>query len=279
MIPEELTQIRELQVAIAAARLGGDVLLRYFCNDIEIRDKAINDLVTNADIESEEIITSYILEHFPEHNFLAEEGHNDISSQSRGDDLWIIDPLDGTTNFAHGLPHFATSIAFYRDGTPFCGVVFNPVRDEMYLAVKGQGAYFQGARITVCPQTELSECLVGVGFYYDRGEMMKATLATVESLFSSQIRGIRRFGTAALDLCMVAQGRYGAYFEYQLSPWDFAAGRLIVEEAGGSVTTATGSPLPIQKSTLLASNKHLHPQMIALIEKSAGAFLRNTSSE
>lgn len=263
----------ELKVAIAAARLGGDVLLRFLHHALEIQEKGKNDLVTNADIESERVITEYIAQQFPEHQFLAEEGHAEVDQQSRAEHLWIIDPLDGTTNFAHGIPHFAVSIAYYRDGQPECGVVFNPVRDEMFIAAKGAGAYFQNQQISVGKQTALSDVLIGVGFYYDRGEMMKATLATIEALFESQIRGIRRFGTAALDLCQVALGNYGAFFEYQLSPWDFAAGRLIVEEAGGKVTTASGTELPIQKSTLLASNDHLHNDLLDTISKTAGEFI------
>lgn len=263
----------ELKVAIAAARLGGEVLLRFLHQTLEIQEKGTNDLVTNADIESERVITEHIRQHFPEHNFLAEEGHSNLADQSDAEHLWIIDPLDGTTNFAHGIHHFAVSIAYYKNGQPECGVVLNPARDEVFLAARGAGAYFQGKAISVGQQTSLSDVLVGVGFYYDRGEMMRATLATIESLFESQMRGIRRFGTASLDLCQVALGNYGAFFEYQLSPWDFAAGRLIVDEAGGRVTTATGTELPIETSTLLASNTHLHAAMLETIDQSAGKFL------
>lgn len=264
----------QLQIAIAAARLGGDVLLKFLEGGLEIREKATNDLVTNADISSEREITAFILGHRPDHHFLAEESHHASRAQAAVEHLWIIDPLDGTTNFAHGIPHFAVSVAYYRNGKPECGVVFNPVRDELFFAVKGQGAFFQGQPIRVGDQTSLSDVLIGVGFYYDRGAMMQATLKTVEALFHSQIRGIRRFGTASLDLCQVAIGRYGAFFEYQLSPWDFAAGGLIVEEAGGQVTTASGESLPIAQSTLLATNGILHSAMLQVISETADSIIR-----
>lgn len=279
MLPQSIQDHPEFQVALAAARLAGDVLLRYFRHDLEVNEKGTNDLVTNADLESEQAITTFILSKFPGHQFLAEEQHQELAAPDEIEHLWIVDPLDGTTNYAHGIPHFAVSIAYYRFGVPECGVIFNPVRDELYVAVRGAGAYGQGDRLAVGQQQQLSAALIGVGFYYDRGEMMRATLATVAALFESQIRGIRRFGTASLDLCQVAAGSYGAFFEYQLSPWDFAAGRLLVEEAGGQMTTATGERLPIAKTTLLASNSHLHQSMLCLIDSSTGAFLLRECAE
>lgn len=264
----------ELKLAVEAARLGGNALMHVLREGTEVREKGLtNDLVTNADLEAERVITELIRRERPEHQFLAEEGHNNIAQQATAEHLWIIDPLDGTTNFAHGIPHFAVSIAYYENGIPQCGVVLNPARQETYLAVRGAGAWFQDAPITVGEETQLSNVLVGVGFYYDRGEMMRATLATIEALFEQQIRGIRRFGTASLDLCQVARGMYGAFFEYQLSPWDFAAGRLIVEEAGGRVTTACGKPIPIDKTTVLASNSKLHETMLNTIGRTASTVL------
>src|SRR5690606_5223379 len=177
----------------------------------------------------------------------------------------IVDPLDGTNNFAHRIPHFAVSIAYYHNGSPVCGVVYNPLRDDWFTAVRGEGAWYNGQPARVSDERRLDQALVGVGFYYDRGAMMEATLAAIRDLFRCQIHGIRRFGTASLDLCQVGMGMFGAYFEFQLSPWDFAAGRLFVEQAGGRVTTCLGDALPLQKTTLLASNRLLHDAVLRVI--------------
>lgn len=179
--------------------------------------------------------------------------------------LWVVDPLDGTTNFVHGIPHYAVSIAYYHRGVPQCGVVFNPSRDDWYEATAGGGSFHNGKAVSVCQAETLDKVLVSVGFYYDRGTMMEATLAAVRDLFYEHIHGIRRFGTAALDLAQVGCGLFGAYFEYQLSPWDFAAGSLFVEEAGGRVTTCSGSPLPLRKTDVLASNSRLHDRVQAIV--------------
>lgn len=255
---------RELEIARAAARRGGEILRDAFGGTIAFRTKAPAELVTDADVASEAAIVDLIRSEFPTHAVLGEEGHAaDLSAEH----LWIVDPLDGTTNFAHRLPHFAVSIAYYRAGLPQCGVVWNPVRDDWYEAARGLGAWHNGEGVAVSPARDLSEVLVGVGFYYDRGAMMEATLAAIADLFRRQIHGIRRFGTAALDLCQVGTGQYGAFFEYQLSPWDFAAGRLFVEEAGGRVTTCAGRDLPIARSHILASNGALHDSVLEIVQR------------
>jgi myo-inositol-1(or 4)-monophosphatase len=252
----------ELAVAEQAARAAGSILTRYFHEGVTMRSKDISNLVSDADIEAERAIVEVIRQTFPGHEILGEE-------EQRGDagaeHLWIVDPLDGTNNFAHKIPHFAVSIAYYRAGQPQCGVVFNPIRDEWHTAVRGQGAIRDGRRMQVADHTRLDEALVGVGFYYDRDVMMDATLAAIADLKRSRIHGIRRFGTASLDLCMVGLGQFGAYFEYTLSPWDFAAGRLIVEEAGGRVTTCRGETPPLAPSTILASNGALHEAMLEIV--------------
>lgn len=255
---------RELEVARAAARRGGEILREAFGRTIEFRTKAPAELVTDADLASEAAIVELIRSEFPTHEILGEEGHTgDLAAEH----LWIVDPLDGTTNFAHHLPHFAVSIGYYRAGVPECGVVWNPARYDWYEAARGRGAWRNGESVRVSPATTLDEVLVGVGFYYDRGAMMEATLAAIGDLFRRQIHGIRRFGTAALDLCQVGSGQYGAFFEYQLSAWDFAAGRLFVEEAGGRVTTCAGTALPIAKSHILASNGVLHDSVLEIVRR------------
>ena len=254
--------MREFEIANEAANAGAVRLMQTFGHDRSVRSKAGVDLVSDADLQSEQTIVRIIRETFPDDEVLGEEGHAaDVTAER----LWVIDPLDGTTNYAHSIPHFAVSIAFYESGRPQCGVVFNPARGDRYTAIAGEGALRNGERVQVSTASSLGEVLVGVGFYYDRGAMMEATLAAVHGLFKQQIHGIRRFGTAALDLCQVGMGMYGAFFEYQLSPWDFAAGRLFVEEAGGRVTTCHGEPLPLEKTSVLASNGQLHEAVLAIV--------------
>lgn len=253
----------EQTIAEEAARAGGTVASRYFREGVTMRSKDVANLVSDADVEAEHAIAAVIKKAFPSHTILGEEAHD--QGDATAEHLWIIDPIDGTNNFAHAIPHFAVSVAYYHAGVAQCGVVFNPIRDEWHSAAKGQGAFHDGRQVFVDESTRLDEVIVGVGFYYDRDVMMDATLGAIGELKRKQIHGIRRFGTASLDLCMVGLGHYGAYFEYQLSPWDFAAGRLFVEEAGGTVTDARGGQLPIGKSSILASNGKIHEVMLEVI--------------
>ncbi|MDA8744013.1 inositol monophosphatase [Rubripirellula amarantea] len=255
-----------LLAATTAAQRGGDILMRYLRDGVEMRAKSHEgaktyDLVSDADIESENAIAKHLHSKYPTHHLLGEEN---LHAEADSDNLWIIDPLDGTNNFAHGVLHFGVSIAYYCKGTPIVAAVFNPARDEMYTAIAGGGAFLNGRAIEVSRDGKLSQSLIGCGFYYDRGEMMKKTLAAIESFFAEDIHGIRRFGTASLDLCQVASGQFGGFFEYQLSPWDFAAGALILTEAGGKITTARGDELPIEKTSVLASNGLLHDAMLTI---------------
>jgi myo-inositol-1(or 4)-monophosphatase len=252
----------ELTLAEEAARAGGAIVARYFREGVTMRSKDVSNLVSDADIEAERAIVGVIRSRFPEHEILGEEAHQ---GDADAEHLWVVDPLDGTNNFAHKIPHFAVSIAYYRAGRAECGVIYNPVRDEWHHAVRGEGAYQSGRRVRVAERTRLDESLVGVGFYYDRGAMMDATLEAIRGFKRQQIHGIRRFGTASLDLAMVGMGMFGAYFEYELSPWDFAAGRLFVEEAGGLVTTARGEPLALRKTSVLASNGLLHEAALEIV--------------
>jgi myo-inositol-1(or 4)-monophosphatase len=251
-----------LRAALAAAEAGARVILHYFERGVEIREKAAADLVSQADVESEQAIARVLHARFPEHAILGEEQH---VGSIEAEHLWIVDPLDGTNNFAHRIPHFAVSIAYYQHQQAQCGVVVNPLRGDWYWAVRGGGAFHNGRPIHVNSHASLDQTMIGVGFFYDRGAMMEATLSAIGDFFRQQIHGVRRFGTAALDLCQVAQGMFGAYFEYQLQPWDFAAGRLILEEAGGMLTDGRGQPLPLTRSSILASNGRLHPAALAIV--------------
>lgn len=258
-----------LRVAVEAARAGGEVLMRYFRTGLKIRDKsalggATFDLVSDADLESEQAVARRLTQAYPGHQLLGEEELGKGVEVAGCEHLWIIDPLDGTNNYAHTLPQFAVSIAYYHFGQPVVGVVYNPATDDLYTASAGGGAWYNGQPAQVCGATTLGQALIGCGFYYDRGEMMRRTLRTIEELFAHHIHGIRRFGGASLDLCMVGCGQLSGFFEYQLSPWDFAAGRLFVEQAGGRVTTAGGAPLGITASSVVASNGRLHEALLAI---------------
>ena len=251
-----------LAVAKEAARRGGAIVARYFRKEVEVRGKQTFELVTDADLQSEAEIVATIRQSFPDHAILGEEGTNaPLDSQH----LWIVDPLDGTNNFAHGLDNFAISIAYYRDGHPVCGVVHRPIPEHWWWAESGCGAFEDGRPIRVSSHERLDQILVGVGFFYDRGAMMEATLRAIGDLFRQKIHGIRRFGAASLDLCLVASGGFGAFFEYELAPWDFAAGRLIVTEAGGMVTDARGLSLPLQRTSILASNTLVHGAALEIV--------------
>lgn len=251
-----------LSVAQRAARAGGDVVSRYYREGVTMRSKESYNLVSDADVEAEHAIVATIRHAFPQHAILGEEAHQATVDSEH---LWVIDPLDGTNNFAHRVPQFAVSVAYYRAGRAECGVVYQPLRDEWYVASRGKGAYHNGQRVAVSDCNRLDEILVGVGFYYDRGLIMEETLGAIRDLFHAQIHGIRRFGSAALDLCWVGLGSFGAFFEFELAPWDFAAGRLFVEEAGGKVTTCHGQPLELGKSSILATNGCVHEQVLAKV--------------
>ncbi len=254
----------ELIVAQQAARVGGDIVLRYYREGVVMRGKQSYNLVSDADTQAEHAIVDVIRSSFPDHAILAEEAHRD---RVDAEHLWIIDPLDGTNNFAHRIPQFAVSIAYYRAGKPECGVVYQPLTDEWYVARRGCGAFHDGQAVQVSASSRLDQALLGVGFYYDRDKIMDATLAAIGDLFRQQIHGIRRFGAASLDLCWVGLGRFDGFFEFELAPWDFAAGRLFVEEAGGIVTDCLGRDLPIAKSSVLATNGRLHGTILDIVNR------------
>lgn len=255
-----------LTLAKTAAFEGGEVLMRYLQEGVATRSKAgaAYDLVSDADLESEQQIAKRLKSETPAYEMLGEE---ELEGAVDAEHLWIIDPLDGTNNYLHRLPHFAVSIAYYHLGRPKVGVVYNPARDDWYTAVAGVGAFHNGKRAEVSTAATLREAMIGCGFYYDRGDMMRRTLATIGELFEEKIHGIRRFGTAALDLCQVGCGQFDAFFEYTLAPWDFAAGRLFVEEAGGRVTDARGGEVSLAKTSMIASNGALHQAVEEITRK------------
>jgi myo-inositol-1(or 4)-monophosphatase len=255
------TQHDYLDSATQAAKIGADILKRYFDDGVAMRNKSAEggksyDLVSDADEESEKAIANFLRDQYPSHELLGEESLQ--GGDATADHLWVIDPLDGTNNFAHRIEHFAVSVGYYEKGVAVAGAVLNPATGDLFTASRGGGAFRNGNQVRVSDTATPDQAMIGCGFYYDRGEMMRCTLAAIEECFAQDIHGIRRFGTASLDLCMVGCGKLDAFFEYQLSPWDFAAGSLFLTEAGGQITDARGEPLPIATSSVLATNSRLH---------------------
>ena len=255
---------KRLDIALLASKKASEVLLRHFNNTkISQKDTSFN-IVTEADLESEKVIIELIKKNFPQDSILAEESSKEIKLEER---TWIVDPLDGTNNFAHGIPQFAVSIAFYLNGEAKLGVVYNPITNELFSAVENQGSKLNGKNIKVSQSKSLKTSIICTGFYYDRGSMMKNTLNSIEEFFTSEVHGIRRFGAASLDLCFVASGRLDGYYEFKLAPWDFGAGALILKEAGGMVSNCLGSSLKAEFSGIVASNNLIHEDMIAIVKK------------
>jgi len=252
-----------LATALAAVAEGSIAIRKHFQQSVLIEVKGTSNFVTEADLDSEKRIVNRIRESFPRHAIISEESHSD---RADSEDLWIIDPLDGTSNFMHGIPHFAISLAYYHNGLPQVGIVFNPIREDMYVTVVGQGAWHNGVRQRVDGSQRLDEVVIACGFYYDRDRMMQATLDTLGDFFRKNVHGMRRFGAAALDLCNLGCGQYGLFFEYKLHPWDYAAGQLFVMEAGGSVTDCLNQPLPLgRSSSICATNGLIHAQSLEVI--------------
>jgi myo-inositol-1(or 4)-monophosphatase len=251
-----------LSVAKTAALQAGVLLRDNWLQPKTIETKSdIVDLVTNVDKAADALITGLLRNQFPTHQIIAEE--SSVSGQD-SPYRWYIDPLDGTTNFAHGFPHFAVSIALTHEGQPILGVVHDPLRGETFCATKGHGATLNDAPLRVSQASTLEQSLVLTGFPYDRRKRSEYYLRFYQA-FMVRSQGVRRCGSAALDLCYVACGRADAFWEWRLYPWDTAAGALIVEEAGGKMSDFTGSAFLIQGEQTLASNGLIHNEMLRVL--------------
>lgn len=251
-MPEFLPQMESI------ARQAGDLLMRYFRQRIGYEFKGEADLVTRADRESEQLITDFIRRQWPTHDLVGEEG---ASRETGSDYRWYIDPLDGTTNFAHGFPVFCVSMGLEFRGELVAGLVFDPTRDEVFAAEKGSGATLNGQRIRVSDTAELKRSLLATGFpSYKRH--LDPNIFFYHQL-SLRSHGLRRAGAAAIDLTMVASGRVDGYWEFNLNPWDTAAGVLLVREAGGVVTRFDNSPWLLDSCQTLASNGLIHAELLA----------------
>jgi len=248
-------------VGLAAAAKAGEILRHYWGKTHCIDKKGAIDLVTEADLASEKAIIHLIRTAFPEHAVLAEE-----SGLTSGTDScqWIIDPLDGTTNYAHGLPAFTVSIAFAFEGELIFGSVLNPVIEELFCGMRGRGASLNGRPIRVSTTQTLSDSLLVTGFPYDLQPVIHPMMKRFERCLMAA-QGVRRLGSAALDLCYVACGRFEGFWEQNLAPWDTAAGVVIAEEAGASVSDFSNGPYAIEKKEILATNGVIHEELIPLL--------------
>jgi myo-inositol-1(or 4)-monophosphatase len=253
-----------LTVAWEAANAAG-TLIREGCQQPKQIDyKGAIDLVTSIDRESERRIVEILQRNFPDHSILAEEETN--IDRAEHNHRWIIDPLDGTTNFAHGYPQFCVSIALEYENEIILGLVYDPVRRECFRAVKSQGATLNGSTIRTSDVKELDKALLATGFPYDRRDKADFYLTFFKE-FMTRSQGIRRAGSAALDLCYVACGRLDGFWEFKLRPWDTAAGALIVAEAGGKLTDFSGDPFSIWDNETLASNGAIHDEMVGVVKQ------------
>jgi myo-inositol-1(or 4)-monophosphatase len=239
------------------AREAGALLMRYFDQQVKIEYKAEADLVTIADRESEALILGRIRAQFPTHDVMGEEG---TRIESGSDYKWYVDPLDGTTNFAHGFPVFCVSLGVHFRGRAAAAVIYDPTRDEMFTAELGQGASLNGKPIHVSATSRLADCLIGTGFPSQKRH--KNPNIHFYHQLTLRTHGVRRAGSAALDLCNVASGRFDGFWEFNLNPWDTAAGVLIAEEAGARITDFSGGPFQLDSRETLASNGLVHDALL-----------------
>lgn len=255
-----------LAISVEAARAAGAVL-REKLGHVGFREKRKSDLVTEADTEAQEVIRRILLGKYPNFAFLGEESSPEekkMASEAGEGPKWIVDPLDGTTNFVHGVPFFCVSVALAEGDDILCGVLYNPILEELFTAAKGEGAFLNGERLKTSPVEDISGSLVSVGFPTDTNAKTPDLLAFLNVISVTQ--AIRRTGSAALNLGYVAVGRFDASWSFSTNPWDIAAGAILVTESGGTVTTPDGSPFTFANSKILASsNERLHKQIIERI--------------
>lgn len=256
-------RVELLAVAVAAAQAGGGVLRRLFgsLRADQIAEKGRNDWVTAADRASEEVILHMLRHHSPEVGILAEESGEHGSAGRR----WVVDPLDGTANFLNGFPHFAVSVALVEDGNPVVGVIHDPLRDELFTAVRGQGAWRNGHPIAASVRPGLAGSFLATGFPFRVHPVIDVYLRIFKAAFL-RAGAIRRPGAATLDLAHTAAGIFDGFFEFSLSPWDLAAGVLLVREAGGTATDLSGGPDVFARGHIVAGSSGVHGELLAIIQ-------------
>jgi myo-inositol-1(or 4)-monophosphatase len=248
-----------LDTAVAMVRSAGQHALACLGQSTSIEYKGAINPVTEVDKHNESVMVGMVRERYPDHAIVAEEGSGE-AKESRF--CWYIDPLDGTVNWTHGLPWFSASAGLLVDGVAEAGAIYVPATDELYTAGRGQGAFCNGQRLRVSEERELRRAVLGTGFPYDVASRVDDILAPLR-VFLQRAQGVRRTGSACLDLCMVAAGRYDGFWELGLSVWDVAAGFLVVQEAGGRVSDFSGRPGALLTDQVLVSNGHLHDALLA----------------
>jgi myo-inositol-1(or 4)-monophosphatase len=257
---------RFLAAAAEVVLKAGAIQLARRTSGFRVDKKSAIDLVTEVDLECERMCRELVAERFPDHGVLAEEGSDAGEAAPASRCRWVFDPLDGTTNYAHGLPIFCSSLALEIDGQPEVAAIFDPSRDELFTAERGVGAFLNGVRLATSTTATLIDALLVTGFPYDVHKQ-SGDLVQLFGAFLSQARAVRRLGSAALDLCYVAAGRFDGFWEQHLKPWDVAAGALIVAEAGGSITGMDGRQFDPHAAHLVASNGPLHADLLRVIRE------------
>jgi myo-inositol-1(or 4)-monophosphatase len=254
----------ERRVAVDAARAAGRLLSEALPRARQVSFKGtVTNLVTEMDARAEKLVVDALHDAFPDDGILAEEGSARSAPSGR---RWIIDPLDGTTNYAHGVPAFAVGIGLEAAGRVVLGVVYEPIRDELYVAERGGGAFLNDTRLAVSTTPVLDASLLATGFPYDIRTTARNNLAQYAA-FAVRTRGVRRFGSALLDFAWVAAGRLDGFWELRLGPWDVAGGAILVEEAGGKVTNLTGGAFDIDEPRICCSNGLIHDEMLAVLKE------------
>jgi len=258
---------KRLQIAETAAKKAGHYLIEALPRKREISKKGVVDLVTEADRYAEKLIHEIIKGAFPDDRFLAEEG---TRTESMSELIWLVDPLDGTINYAHRFPVFCVSIALAEKGRSKIGCIYNPNLDECFTAQSDRGAYLNGERIHVSATAELLDSLLATGFPYDVRESNSDNMSNFITFYKRGAQAVRRAGSAALDLAYTACGRFDGFWELKLNPWDIGAGVLLVAEAGGRVTDFSGGPVDLFRGEVLASNGIIHEKMQKVLKEAAG---------
>jgi myo-inositol-1(or 4)-monophosphatase len=254
-----------INVMVKAVRRAGRSLKRDLgeIENLQVSLKGPANFVTMADKRAEEMLYTDLNKARPGYGFIGEEG-----GSREGQDkthTWIVDPLDGTTNFLHGIPHFAISVGLQREGTIIAGVIYNPANDELYMAERGKGAFLNDQRLRVAGRRKLSECVIACGLpHMGRGDLELSRLEL--TAIQARVAGLRRFGAAALDLAFVAAGRFDGYWERDLQPWDMAAGQIIVREAGGTISGIAGNDDPLRTGNVICGNEYIHAELVKILK-------------